>query len=73
MLSTIIKEIIDTSKIDGKRITQNDLASVLGMTKQGFSNKMQRDTFTVEDLIKLANYLQMKVVIKGDREFILNK
>ena len=54
MLANTIKNIIDDYKNEGKSLTQNDLAKVLGMTKQSFSNKMQRDTFTVEDMIKIS-------------------
>jgi len=55
----------------GKNLTQNDLAKVLGMTKQSFSNKMQRDTFTAEDIVKIAEFLNMKVVLKGENEYII--
>ncbi len=71
MLANTIKNIIDDYKNEGKSLTQNDLAKVLGMTKQSFSNKMQRDTFTVEDMIKISEYLNMQVVLKGDNEYII--
>ena len=41
------------------------------MTKQSFSNKMQRDTFTVEDAIKIAEFLDMKLILKGDDEYVI--
>ena len=41
------------------------------MTKQSFSNKMQRDTFTAEEVVKIANYLGMKAVLKGENEYII--
>lgn len=71
MLANTIKSIIDDYKAEGKSLTQNDLAKVLGMTKQSFSNKMQRDTFTVEDMIKISEYLNMQVILKGDNEYII--
>ena len=71
MLANTIKNIIDDYKAEGTSLTQNDLAKVLGMTKQSFSNKMQRDTFTVEDMIKISEYLNMQVVLKGDNEYII--
>lgn len=71
MFANTIKEIIEDYKTNGKNLTQNDLANVLGMTKQSFSNKMQRDTFTAEDVVKIASYLNMKVVLKGENEYIL--
>lgn len=71
MLANTIKNIIDDYKAEGKSLTQNDLARVLGMTKQSFSNKMQRDTFTVEDMIKISEFLDMKIVLKGENEYII--
>lgn len=71
MLANTIKSIIDDYKAEGKSLTQNDLAKVLGMTKQSFSNKMQRDTFTVEDMIKISEYLNMQVILRGDNEYII--
>ena len=41
------------------------------MTKQSFSNKMQRDTFTAEEVVKIAEYLNMKTILKGDNEYII--
>lgn len=71
IFANTIKEILEDYKKEGKMLTQNNLANVLEMTKQSFSNKMQRDTFTVEDVVKIADYLNMKVVLKGDREYII--
>ena len=71
MFSNTIKEILEDYKRMGKNLTQNDLANVLGMTKQSFSNKMQRDTFTAADIVKIANFLNMKAVLKGDNEYII--
>ena len=71
MFSNTIKEIIEDYKRNGKVLTQNDLAKVLGMTKQSFSNKMQRDTFTAEDIVKIAKFLNMKAILKGDTEYII--
>ena len=71
MFSNVIKNILDDYKKTGKSLTQNDLAKVLGMTKQSFSNKMQRDTFTVEDIVKIAEFLNMEVIIKGENEYLV--
>ena len=71
MFANTIKEILEDYKKDGKNLTQNDLATVLGMTRQSFSNKMQRDTFTAEEVVKIANYLNMKAVLKGDNEYMI--
>ena len=66
MFKTTIQEILKDYKEHGERITQNDLANVLGMTKQSFSNKMNRDSFTVEDMVKIASFLDMQVILKKD-------
>lgn len=71
MFANTIKEILEDYKANGKNLTQNDLAKVLGMTKQSFSNKMQRDTFTVNDAVKIAEFLNMQIVINGDKEYII--
>ena len=71
MFANTIKEILESYKVKGKILTQNDLAKVLGMTKQSFSNKMQRDTFTVEDAVKIAEFLNMKIIIKGEEDYII--
>ena len=46
---------------------------MLETTRQSFSNKMARDTFTVDDLVKIADYLGMQVVLKGEKEYIIKK
>ena len=71
MFANTIKEILEDYKKSKKNLTQNDLANALGMTKQSFSNKMQRDTFTAEDVVKIAEYLNMKAILKGDNELSL--
>lgn len=71
MFANTIKEIIEDYRNMGKNLTQNDLANVLGMTKQSFSNKMQRDTFTAEEVVKIANFLNMKAILKGENEYLI--
>lgn len=66
IFSDVILQIIKDKKEIGQTITQNELAKVLGTSKQSFSNKMKRDTFTVDDIIKISNYLNMEIVIKSD-------
>ncbi len=69
MFANTIKEILEDYKKSKKNLTQNDRANALGLTKQSFSNKMQRDTFTTEDVVKIAEYLNMKAILKGDNEY----
>ena len=71
MFANTVKEIIDDFKRDGKNLTQNELANVLEMTKQSFSNKMQRDTFTAEEVVKISDYLNMEAVLKGNKEYLI--
>lgn len=71
MFANTIKEILEDYRRTGRSLTQNELANVLGMTKQSFSNKMQRDTFTAEDVVKIAEYLNMKAILKGENEYVI--
>lgn len=71
MFAQTVKDIIEENKNNGKTINQKDLAEALGMTKQSFSNKMQRDTFTVADVVKIADYLGMQLILKGENEYII--
>ena len=71
MFAQTILDIIEDNKKIGKVINQKELAGVLGMTKQSFSNKMKRDTFTVADAVKIAEYLNMQLIFKGDKEYII--
>ena len=71
MFAQTVKDIIEENKGNGKIINQKDLAQVLGMTKQSFSNKIQRDTFTVSDVVKISDYLGMQLILKGENEYII--
>lgn len=73
IFSNIIREIIADYKREGKKVTQQELAKVLKTTKQSFSNKMTRDTFTLEDVVKIADYLGMKVIMKGEKEYVIQR
>ena len=73
IFSNIIKEILADYKAEGKKVNQQDLANVLGMTKQSFSNKMARDTFTLDDVIKIAEFFNMKVILQGENKYIINR
>ncbi len=69
----MIRKILKDCEEEGRKVTQVELARVLGTTRQSFSNKMARDTFTVNDTVKIADYLGMKVVLKGEREYVIEK
>jgi len=55
------------------------MAEVLGISKQNFSNKVQRNTFSPDELAKLANSLGMELAfidknadIKNGETFIIS-
>lgn len=57
-----------TSKIKALLALKNkknvELAKYLEMTPQSLRNKFSRGSFSVEDLIKIANFCDCKVVIE---------
>ena len=44
-----------------KKITQLEMAKALGISKQNFSNKVQRNTFSPDELAKIADMLEMEL------------
>lgn len=44
-----------------KKVTQQEMAEALGISKQNFSNKVQRNTFSPDELVKIADMLDMKI------------
>lgn len=44
-----------------KKVTQLEMAQALGISKQNFSNKVQRNTFSPDELVKIADLLGMEV------------
>lgn len=46
-------------KLKGKSLV--DLADYLGMSRQALSNKFYRDSFSGEDLLKIASFLDCKL------------
>lgn len=49
-----------------KNMSQVDLAGALGMKKQNFNNKLQRDNFTAHELYKICRALDMDIVLIAD-------
>lgn len=45
-----------------KKVTQLEMANTLGISKQNFSNKVQRNTFSPDELVKIADMLDMELV-----------
>lgn len=44
-----------------KQTTQLKMAQTLGISKQNFSNKVQRNTFSPDELVKIADMLGMEI------------
>ena len=57
----------------GRKVTQTEIARILGISRQGVTNKITRDSFFIDDIVKIADYLGMKVIIKGKNEYVLKK
>lgn len=56
-------------KLKGKSLA--DLADHLGMSRQALSNKFYRDSFSGEDLLKIASFLDCKLAFIDESNKIL--
>lgn len=56
-----LKETLKTIS-KSKKVTQLEMAETLGISKQNFSNKVQRNTFSPDELAKIAEMLDMELV-----------
>lgn len=59
MVSDVIKSIMKS-----KGINNIQMAEALNMKPQSFTNKLFRDNYTVEDLIKILDILDCKLIIQ---------
>lgn len=73
-----LKETIKTISKD-KKVTQLEMAETLGISKQNFSNKIQRNTFSPEELVKIADRLGMELAfidkdaeVKNGDKYVIN-
>lgn len=72
-IKQIVEKIIEERKQEGERITKKDIADYLGISRQNFVNKLARDTFSPEELSKIAEKLDCELVIKGKaKEYKIN-
>ena len=55
-----LKETIKTISKE-KKVTQLEMAETLRISKQNFSNKIQRNTFSPDELVKIADRLGMEL------------
>ena len=46
---------------DSRKVTNQEMADALGISKQNFSNKIQRNTFSPDELVKIAELLDMEI------------
>ena len=60
-----------------KKVTQQEMADTLGISKQNFSNKVKRNTFSPDELVKIAKMLNMEIafidkeaVVQGEKYII---
>lgn len=60
-----ITEFIRT-RLKELNMTQNDLASALGITKQNLNNKLSRDNFSSKELSEIAAILKTDIVMKNE-------
>ncbi len=68
-----VENIIEERKQEGERITKKDIADYLGISGQNFTNKLARDTFSPEELSKIAEKLECELVFKGKvKEYKIN-
>ena len=44
-----------------RNVTNQEMADILGISKQNFSNKIQRNTFSPDELVKIAEALNMEI------------
>lgn len=63
MVSDVIKEIMKS-----KGLNNIQMAEMLGIKPQSFSNKLFRDSYTVDELIKILDILDCKLIIQPKPE-----
>lgn len=63
-----------------KKVTQLEMAERLGISKQNFSNKVQRNTFSPDELAEIADMLDMQIAfidksaeIKNGEIYVIEK
>jgi len=56
-------------KLEGKKI--EELAEMLGISRQSMSNKFYRNSFSSEDLIKIADFLGYSLAFVGEKQNII--
>ena len=65
--SSIIKE-----RLKDLNMTQTELATALGTTRQNLTNKMTRDNFTAKELCKIGDILGCVLCLKADKDYVID-
>ena len=68
-VSNIIKDVLKD-----KDMTQTELATLLGSTRQNLNNKMSRDNFTIKEISSIADVLGLTIIIKtnnSSKEYVI--
>lgn len=70
MVSNVIKILMKN-----KGLNNIQMAQILGIKTQSFSNKLFRNSYTVEELIKILDILDCKLIIQPNPEvsYILSR
>lgn len=58
-ISQIIKD-----RLQEIKMSQTELASALGTTRQNLSNKIARDNFSAKELSQIADILKLEILLK---------
>lgn len=65
-IKQIVEEIIAFKSANDVRVTKKDIAEHLGISRQNLANKFARDTFTPEELSKIAEKLGYTLILRSD-------
>ena len=64
----IVEMLIQDRKENGQRITKTAVADYLGISRQNLVNKFSRDTFSPEELSKIAELFGCDLVIRDEEK-----
>ena len=64
--STVIRQ-----RLKDLNMSQTELATKMGTTRQNLNNKLARDTLSVEELCKIGEILNFTVILKADKEYTI--
>lgn len=55
-----------------KGVTNIQVAKHLGMSPQSFSNKLFRDSFSVQDLVAILDFLGCRLIIESEPDILIH-